>query len=137
MVQIDYIVIEQCKIYIIYRNPYTGGLCIGRQIEFLDIFNFFKKQAGNALLQDIIYSLLEIGIQGEINIITGDRLHPSLRINFLAQVIHIYGFPALLTLQIGFHHLFNSGFPYGIIHFIPSLIITALTRFFIQALKLL
>ena len=56
MVQIDYIVIEQCKIYIIYRNPYTGSFCIGRQIEFLDIFNFFQQQAGNALLQNIIDS---------------------------------------------------------------------------------
>ena len=107
------------------------------QLEFLDIFNLIKEQACDALFQDIIHSFLQIRIQSEVNIISGDRIHPALRINFLPQVVHVYGFAAFFTLKVCFHNLLYPGFTHGIIHFITIRFILSPAGFFIQALELI
>ena len=84
-------------------------------LNSLIFFNLIKEQACDALFQDIIHSFLQIRIQSEVNIISGDRIHPALRINFLPQVVHIYGFAAFFTLKVCFHNLLYPGLTHGII----------------------
>ena len=90
-------------------------------MELLHIPDLVQQDAGDALLQNIIYCLLQVGVQRQIDVPSRNGFHPALRIDLPLQIVHIDDLAPLLALQIRFHHAFDTGFSHRVVHLIPVL----------------
>ena len=113
----DDIVVKQSKIYVINGNLHAGGFYCGI-IIFLLVYDLFNQNTGQFLLEHVIDGLLEVGIQGQINIISGLRFHMFGRFKDFADIIDKEDVLALFSLQILLHCFFDTGLSDGVIHIV-------------------
>ena len=106
-------VADQGIIYIIDRCPDVAGIIVGGiLVELLSHNNIIGKNTCDLLLQYMISQLLQVLVNGQVNIITGYRLNPGILIDlqYFAQVVNRYLLLPVFSLQGGLHVLLNSCF---------------------------
>ncbi len=109
MVDIDNIVVNQCKKHIIYGYLNVRS-CTGTGIILLDIFNIGVNNTGQFLLQHTVNCFLQLPVYGQINIISGRSVYLLYHFRNPAHTVCIELFRSLGTLQFLVHDLFNTGF---------------------------
>ena len=108
MININNIIVNQCKIYVRNRNDILTRSHILRRFEGRLILNFGNQDSGKLLFEDVVDSLLQICINCKVYIITCDRIYGLGVLDYLTKVINIYCLASLYTLKIGFKSSLNT-----------------------------
>ena len=122
MLRIDHIIVDQSKINVINRNLDGAALGLSR-IKLFCIDNRGAQDSCQPLLQNLIYGNLQILVNGQINVVSGYRLHIVGRVRHLSHIIHENRLASLHSLQIGFHGFLYSQLSYGVVGIIVTVLI--------------
>ncbi len=100
---IDDAVFNQCIIHIVYcdQNGRTSRVFLWHIL--FDIPDSGNHDTRNLLFQDIVGCSLQFGIQGQVNIVSGTRLHIIRRFNHFTETVYIDHLRPLFSPQNIFH----------------------------------
>ena len=111
MSHVQHIVLKQCIIDIIDRNPDLVSRLDEVCIELFCIRQLRADNSGDILLQDLIGRFLQIHINRQDNIIARLRFYTGSHLQCPPHVVDIEGLRTLISLQSRLQHALQSGLP--------------------------
>ena len=122
MRHIKYVIVDHSVIYITNRNDNVTSVFDFVPVKIQIVLYFGKQNARKFLLKNVISGFLKIGINRQIQVISGFGICALYGFYYFSDVINIKLLTSLFSLKLGIQCLFKTSFTDGVCFAVSFLI---------------